>query len=225
LISSKYKNQTGNTMASKEDRDDEEIVEEKPPAKTISIKAVIIFVLLGILVSGGLVGGTLYFASSMYDSGPSSGAGKAGKSTDNDEEADEEEQYDAAGEGEEDGDETAEDGEGEEAAPVNYFSLDPKFVVSFSDQQSARFMQFSIEVMTRKPATIKLIEKHMPAVRSSLLMLFGSQKYDDMVTRDGKQKLLDEAARDIDVTLKKVTKNKKLKSKIEAAYFVSFVIQ
>jgi flagellar FliL protein len=103
--------------------------------------------------------------------------------------------------------------------------MDPKFMISFRNQNKARFMQFSLEVMSRDSEVNKKINQHMPVVRSNLLMLFGSQEYEAMVTREGKEKLLADTAADINATLKKVTGEDDPESSVEAAYFTSFVIQ
>jgi len=180
---------------------DEEVKEEAPaPAKSGNLKIIIIAVLAAVLLSGGLVGGTLYFVMGDEDK----------VSTDETAEAEEVEE------------------ETEEEIPLEppqYHSMDPKFVVSFRDQSNARFMQFSIEVMARNKDIIKQIEEHSPAIRSSLLMLFDNQSYEMMSTREGKQKLLDEVIIDINNTLKIVTGEEELVASFEAAYFTSFVIQ
>lgn len=123
----------------------------------------------------------------------------------------------------------AEAGDDEEVAereidpdePPTYTPMDPKFVVSFSDQKKARFMQFTLQVMTRDDEVVKQLRQHMPAVRSSLLMLVGSQQYERVVTREGKQELLAEITADINQTLDQVVGY----SGVEAAYFDTFVIQ
>ena len=86
-------------------------------------------------------------------------------------------------------------------------------------------MQFSIEIMSRDDMVIKQVEEHMPVIRSSLLMLFGSQDYEVMVTREGKEKLLLDAMEDINTTLQKISGATEKTALVEAAYFDSFVIQ
>ena len=123
---------------------------------------------------------------------------------------------------------TEEDAEGGVVVPdlpPEYHSMDPKFIVSFNDGKESRFMQFSVEVMTRDSEIIPKIDEHMPVIRSSLLMLFGSQNYDAMLTREGKEKLLEEVATDINTTLQKVEGGEEMVSSVEEAYFTSFVIQ
>jgi len=160
------------------------------------MKIVIIAVVLSMLLGGGLVGGTFFFVNKMNEDKLAAAEANA---------------------------------EGGEAAvpdlPPEYHSMDPKFIVSFNSGKESRFMQFSVEVMTRDSEVIPKIEEHMPVIRSSLLMLFGSQNYNAMLTREGKERLLEEVATDINVTLKKVLGSEEMVSSIEEAYFTSFVIQ
>lgn len=169
---------------------------EAPKSSTSTAKIVIIAVLASVILSAGIGGGAFYFMGGM-DPAP-----------------------EATAEGED-----SEVEKEEPPKPPQYFSLDPKFVVSFSDQRKARFMQFSLQLMTRENDVMKDIEAHMPAIRSSLLMLFGVQKYDEMVSIEGKQKLLLATVTDVNQTLTKMTGSKEPVTGVEAAYFDSFVIQ
>lgn len=195
-----------------EEVEENENTEKKGGLSTLKI--VIIAVFLTVFLGGMLVAGTFYLVSSMYSAQTVATHATTGKNADaeeNDEQGDEE------------GDEEAIESE-PLAAPI-YLSMDPKFIVSFSDQKSARFMQFSIEVMSRDAQVIKKIEEHMPVIRSSLLMLFGGQQYEKMATREGKEKLLREATSDINTSLQKISGGEEQGSLVEAAYFNSFVIQ
>ena len=184
-------------MAKEEIDLDNEAGEKKSGPSTLKI--VIIAVTLALVLGGGLVGATFYFVSNMNDEQVSSKK--------------------------DDTEASAEEAEGEPVLPPKYRSMDPKFVVSFSDQKKSRFMQFSLEIMSRDAEVIKQIESHMPVIRSSLLMLFGNQKHEDMVTREGKQKLLNDVVADINNSLQKIAGEDELQKNVEAAYFNSFVIQ
>ena len=205
-------------MAKEEDdQENEEGAQEK--GKSSNVKIIIIAVLATLLLGGGLVGATFYFVTGMQSS--ETNTTKKTKSEDNADEDGEEE-------GENEDEEEEEEEEEEEAKPKGpaiYYSMDPKFVVSFRDQQTARFMQFSMEVMTRDKSVIELINEHTPAIRSSLLMLFDNQDHVTMSTREGKQKLLVNVVTDINETLKTMTGKDKLEAVVESAYFTSFVIQ
>ena len=168
---------------------------------TSTLKIIIVSVTLAVILGAGLVGGTFYFVNNMNAENTAKNAA---------------------------GDESGEDGELGESEPVGppkYHSMNPKFVVSFNNQRKARFMQFSLEIMSRDSAVIKQIEEHMPVIRSSLLMLFGVQQYEVMTTREGKEKLLADTATDINATLQKLSGDEEVVALVEAVYFNSFVIQ
>lgn len=192
-------------MAIEPDIEENEAVEKKSGSSTIKI--VIIAVVFAILLSAGLVGATFYFVSNMSDSTASS-VKEADADTEDNDETDVEAEVDK-----------------EPLAPAQYYSMDPKFVVSFRDQKNARFMQFSLDIMTRDSKVIDMVTLHMPAIRSSLLLLFGSQVYEEIITREGKEKLLITATADINNTLTNLTGDSEMESAVEASYFNSFVIQ
>ena len=201
-------NLLGENNMAKEPEENQESEDDDKKSGSSTLKIVIIAVSLALVLGGGLVGATFYFVSNM--NAEQASTAKDGK--DGAEAADEDE-------------EEEEVAESEPVEPPQYHSMDPKFVVSFSDQSKARFMQFSVEVMTRDSDVIKHIETHMPVIRSSLLMLFGNQAYEDMVTREGKEKLLSDVTADINTVLEKLDGQAETESLVEAAYFNSFVIQ
>ena len=177
--------------------EEQEEQEERSKKGNSNLKVIIIAVLAAVLLSGGMVGATIYFLKSDESANAAPG---------------------------EESEEVAE--EVEPPPPPMYHSLDPKFVVSFHDQSSARFMQFEIDVMARDKGVIKKIDEHMSAIRSSLLMLFDSQNYSAMVTKDGKLKLLSDVTEDVNKTIVMMAgEDSENEHVVEAAYFTSFVIQ
>ena len=181
-----------------EDTDKEKDEGQAGKAGPSTMKIVIIAVVASLILSGAMVGGAMMFM------------GGDAEAT-------------AATEGEEVAEEEAEE---KKLGPPQYHSMDPKFVISFSDQRRARFMQFSLQLMTRDNEVMKMLDAHMPAIRSSLLMLFGSQKYEDMITREGKQKLLKDIVEDVNATLAKLSEDEDGETGVvNEAYFDSFVIQ
>ena len=179
---------------------DEAEVKEKKPLSTMKI--VILAVVLASIISGGAVGLTMFLLA--YDSQQSAASAKA-KDADTDDDEDEEDEADE---------------EAVEGPPI-YHRMDPKFVVSFRDQRNARFMQFTMQIMTRDENVISQIEEHNPAIRSNLLLLLDSKTSDLMSSREGKEQLLLEITEDINASLEKLADA----SGVEAAYFESFLIQ
>ena len=120
---------------------------------------------------------------------------------------------------------TAEDKAGEAAdpkAPAVYVKLDPPFVVNFESKGMMRFLQITLEIMTRDPATADLLKQHDPMIRNDLLMLFGNQTYETISTRDGKERLRGEA---LAVVGKIIEREGGKATSVEQLYFTSFVMQ
>ena len=85
------------------------------------------------------------------------------------------------------------DEEKQVVAPAIYIPLDPAFVVNFAEGGQARFLQVSVEVMTRNNQVEGHIRTHMPVIRNNLVLLFSSQTYDSVSTLEGKEALREEA--------------------------------
>jgi flagellar protein FliL len=106
--------------------------------------------------------------------------------------------------------------------PPRYLALDPPFVVNFEAEQLVRFLQVTVEVMSRDPEILELLKANNPAVRNDLLLLFGNQKYDVLATREGKERLRAQA---LDSVRKVIAAAGGASQRIEAIYFTSFVMQ
>ena len=110
----------------------------------------------------------------------------------------------------------------EPLAPPLYVGLDPPFVVNFEGEQLVRFLQVTVQVMTRDPATVELLKANDPVVRNDLLLLFGNQKYEVVAARAGKEKLRSDAL----TAIRHVVESGGGKpDHIEQVYFTSFVMQ
>ncbi len=108
-----------------------------------------------------------------------------------------------------------------ESAPAIYLPIDPTFVVNFSGQGNARFLQITVEVMTRSSEVLDSIKSHMPVIRNNLNMLFSDQQYDNISTLEGKERLREEA---LDV-IQRILEVETGDPGIEAVYFTTFVMQ
>lgn len=106
--------------------------------------------------------------------------------------------------------------------PAIYSKFDPPFVVNFQNKGMMRFLQVSIEVMTRDPQTAELIKEHDPKLRNDLLMLLGGQTFETLNSREGKEQLRTEALKAVaDVIAAEGGKPEN----VEQLYFTSFVMQ
>ncbi len=108
------------------------------------------------------------------------------------------------------------------SGPPLYIALDPAFVTNFEADEAVRFLQLTVQVMTHDPATVDLIKANDPLVRNDLLLLFSNQKYSDIATSQGKEKLRSEA---LAAVRKVVAENGGQPDHVEAVYFTSFVMQ
>jgi len=110
----------------------------------------------------------------------------------------------------------------EPLAPPLYVALDPPFVVNFEGEQLVRFLQITVQVMTRDPATVEVVKANDPVVRNDLLLLFANQKYEVVAARAGKEKLRSEAL----TAIRHVVESGGGKADhVEQVYFTSFVMQ
>lgn len=110
----------------------------------------------------------------------------------------------------------------EPSGPPLYLALDPPFVVNFQADQIVRFLQVSVEVMSRDPKTLELLKANDPVLRNDLLILFGDQKYATLATPAGKEQLRAEALAAIRKDLGQAGGDPK---RVQAVYFTSFVMQ
>jgi flagellar protein FliL len=107
-------------------------------------------------------------------------------------------------------------------APALYLALDPPFVVNFDSEQTSRFLQVTVQLMSRDPATIELLKANDPVVRNNLLLLFGNQKFAELSTRAGKEGLRSQALASAREVIGAAGGHPE---KLEAVYFTSFVMQ
>ncbi len=105
--------------------------------------------------------------------------------------------------------------------PPIYLALDPPLVVSFEDQNAIRFLQVTVEVMSRDEAAIAAVTANMPVIRNNLLMLMGGRTLTDLITREGKEKLRADCLAEVKDILVKLDSE----ATIEDLYFTSFVVQ
>lgn len=125
------------------------------------------------------------------------------------------------------GDVPAEDAAAAEAAlpgdgPALYTSLHPPLVVNFKDSAGdAHFMQITMEVMARDQNIINSVREHTPVIRNALILLYSAAIYEEVTTREGKEKMLADGLAEI----QKVMTEQIGEPGVEAVYFTALVIQ
>ena len=106
-------------------------------------------------------------------------------------------------------------------AAAQYFALEPAFVVNLIDDDTVRYLQADVQLVTRDPATLAAIEANAPAIRNRLLLLFGQQSSAQLGQRSGKERLQEGARAEV----RQVLKGEGAADKLEAVIFTSLVTQ
>jgi len=127
--------------------------------------------------------------------------------------------------------------------PPVFAPLDP-FTVNLADKESERYAQIGITLELDESHTADTLKTFMPAVRNNILMLLSHKTSEELLERDGKEKLAREVARetarglgievddeeedeDEAVSSKKKKKKKRAEPELPilAVYFSTFIIQ
>jgi len=188
-------------MADDDDVDNAEDTEGDVEENSGGKKKVIIFIIIGVVLIGLSVGGTL-FAVKMLAPEPIV------------EESIEAEAVD------EDGNPIVEEEEVEKGYAI-YFPLKPPIIVNFQSRGRQRFLQADITLLTREDDVVDAIETHMPMIRNALVLKFGGQTYEDMQTEQGRELLRQESLEALqNIMLQEIDK-----TGIEKLLFTNFVMQ
>ena len=179
-----------------EDGDDLELAESKGKG---SKSKLIILIVSAVLLLGGGAGAGLYFTGAL--------ASAEKVSIDDEDEM-------------EDEDEEEEEEEAAKAAAI-YVDLHPAFTVNLQGKSKARFLQASVQVLTREPKVEEQIKQHSPMIRNKLMLLFSGKTSQELSTVEGKETLQQEARSAIENVLKSETSD----GGVEAVFFTSFVMQ
>lgn len=102
-----------------------------------------------------------------------------------------------------------------------YQPLDPAFVVNYAVSGRQRYMQVSVVLMSRDAAGMAKLNQHLPLIRNQLVMLFGSEDFESLMTPEGKQALRDKATLAVKALLEKEVGN----PVIESVLFTNMVLQ
>jgi flagellar FliL protein len=124
-------------------------------------KKLIIMIVLGIVLIGLSVGGTLFALKMTGSDQISTEEGLEGS-----------------------------EGEAEEVhKPAIYYPLKPTIIVNFNARGKQRFLQADISLMVRDDTVVSAIEEHSTMLQHGLLMLFSGQDYGELQTAEGKELL------------------------------------
>lgn len=171
---------------------EEEKKAEEAPAKKGKSKLIIIIVAAVLLLGGG-VGAFLALGKSKAEGEGEEGAEEGG------------EEASAHGEGE---------GEGEGEAPPALFPLEP-FIVNL--QVKGSFLKTTLQLEFAEPELPKSLEHDTPKIRDAIIRVLSSKTAQEILTKDGKEKLREEI---------RTATNETLKSEdVITVYMTDFIIQ
>jgi len=102
-----------------------------------------------------------------------------------------------------------------------YVDLDPAFTVNLMAGSSSKFLQIAVSILTYYDDSEEAINRHIPEIRNSLLMLFGEQTSQTLADIKAKAELRTKAFS----AVKKVLSDRGEKADIEAIFFTKFVMQ
>jgi flagellar FliL protein len=125
------------------------------------------------------------------------------------------------------GDDSGEDqGEAEEAVaevviPAQYIKLKPRFIVNFNVGTRQRFLQASIEIMTRSQGVVDAVELHNPMLRNEIVRILSEQEFKNLRMPEGRTELKSA----LQERLIEVLKAEAEVEGIEAVLFTDFVMQ
>ena len=194
--------------AAAKDKDKEK---QEPAAKGGNKKLLIIIAAAVLVLGGGGAGAFLFLNKGHADEEVTADSGEG-------EHADAKDAKKEKGKGKK-------DKKGKEAAPklpAIYVEFQPPFVVNFDAKGVMRFLQVSIQVMTRDHETSEMIKLHEPKIRNNMLLLLGSQTQDMISTTEGKEELRKKSLE----TIAKIVEDEGGEAKkVEDLYFTSFVMQ
>ncbi len=192
-------------MADKDKKKDEK-EETDIPEGSGSKKKIILLAVIGLVLIGISVGGTLFainLLSGEDETEMLEGEGSVDEEIDDKEAFLNENDVEAAG------------------GPAIYYPMKPAIIVNFQDRGRQRFLQAELTLMLRDESMISAIETHMPMLRNSMVMLFGGQTYSELQTPEGKDFLQEQALEEIQEILEDETG----RAGIEKVLFTSFVMQ
>jgi flagellar protein FliL len=109
---------------------------------------------------------------------------------------------------------------GGEATASLYYAIDPPLVVNFEEGSAVRFLQITMEVMAKDQKAIDGVTRNVPLIRNNLLLLMSNRDYQTLMSREGKEKLRQEALAEVKSSLAKQGA-----APIDDLLFTSFVVQ
>ncbi|SFO87366.1 flagellar basal body-associated protein FliL [Pseudomonas borbori] len=102
-----------------------------------------------------------------------------------------------------------------------YEELAPAFVVNFTHNGRARYMQVSVALLVRDQVALDALKVHMPVLRNRLVMLFSGQDFEALITPVGKEMLRQQAT----ASVQELAQQETGKLTVEQVLFTNLVLQ
>jgi len=83
-----------------------------------------------------------------------------------------------------------------------------------------RFLQITMEIMAHDEKAIESVQHNIPLIRNNLLLLMSNRDYQSMMSREGKEKLRQEALTEV-----RAVQKKEGSPDVDDLLFTSFVVQ
>ncbi len=84
-----------------------------------------------------------------------------------------------------------------------YYPIKPPIMASFDARGRQRLVQAEVTLMTRESDVIPAVELHMPMIRNALVMLISGQIYEDIQTAEGKELMRVQTLQELQMLLEK----------------------
>lgn len=120
--------------------------------------------------------------------------------------------------------EVAEGEEAEEQAPKDYAYVKfakPVVVNYQAEDGKTRFLKAEVTLMTEDKSRLEDIEKHLPKLQHTVNLVFSRQKFEDLNTSEGKEKMRTEALAE----LQKVLTEEMGEKNVDDLFYTTFVTQ
>lgn len=109
----------------------------------------------------------------------------------------------------------------EVAIPAQYIKMKPRFIVNYNVGTRQRFLQASIEIMTRSQGVVDAVELHNPMLRNEIVRILSDQDFKALRIPEGRLALKNQLQEQLIALLKSEADVEG----IEAILFTDFVMQ
>lgn len=104
---------------------------------------------------------------------------------------------------------------------VNYYPLEPEFIVNFMARGRQRYMQLGLSLKISDPAGIGQVETHEPLLRNKIVILLSAQDYLGLQSDEGRLALRKQLLSEI----RQIMTMETGQPIVDEVYFTSYVLQ